>query len=65
MKAPISKDPRGPMRIIKSVQDAPECKLVTFDCGHVGQMASHFSFKVGSMCRCFACRCEALAETTS
>lgn len=54
-------DPRGIMRRITAVEWSAEGNSVTFDCGHVGRMAAHFSFRVGSECRCFACGEEARA----
>ena len=54
-------DPRGIMRKIVSVRDGTDAQLVAFDCGHAGQMAWQFTFKVGAECRCFRCGEEARA----
>ena len=53
------RDPRGPIRTIKSVEFTPQANLITYEeCDHVGQGNATMSFKVGSQSRCFACRGE-------
>jgi hypothetical protein len=61
-----SPDPRGPVRTIIAVECpithhadgriSKDNTLLTFSCGHVGTFANHFTYKVGSEARCFACR---------
>lgn len=54
-------DPRGPSRKITAVDEnrvgntfGPT--LVTKDCGHTGEYANHFTYKVGASLHCFDCR---------
>lgn len=56
-------DPRGIVRTITKVEEDPHGAptLVTRDCGHVGEMASHFHYKVGSQQHCYQCGVEARA----
>lgn len=49
-------DPRGPLRKIVSVKESAGLTLIMKDCGHVGEHANHFTYKVGASIHCFACR---------
>jgi hypothetical protein len=48
-------DPRGPLRTVVKVEPTPKITRITFDCGHVGQFAQHFTYRVGSQMRCIRC----------
>jgi hypothetical protein len=54
-------DPRGPLVTVVEVQgfDAEGWRLLKKSCGHVGQHASHFHYKVGEPIRCMSCKKEA------
>jgi hypothetical protein len=54
-------DPRGPSRKIVAVDrnvvdNVVGPTLITKDCGHTGEYANHFTYKVGASLHCFACR---------
>lgn len=51
----MSTDPRGPERTIAKVDTANGKALITLDCGHIRELASHFSYRTGDRCRCFPC----------
>jgi len=51
----MNKDPRGPNREIRKVEERADITLLTLDCGHVAQCVSHFHYKIGNQHRCYAC----------
>lgn len=53
----MSKDPRGPLRIITQVEEDPNGGVtkITLDCGHVQDRNQIYTYKVGHPDRCFAC----------
>ena len=60
----MSIDPRGPMRTVVSVEGEASVTLVTLSCGHVGNFATHFHYKVGSATHCIECRRDDETRTT-
>jgi hypothetical protein len=49
-------DPRGPRRVIVSVQEGSGPTLITKSCGHTSEYANHFTYKVGAPIHCYGCR---------
>ncbi len=57
MNSHQDKDPRGPLRTIKTVTASSSCTLVTYvECDHTGEMNQIYSYRVGDSSRCFKCR---------
>ena len=50
------RDSSGPKRTVLLVNPQSEATYLTFDCGHVGSFAQHFSYKTGEAMSCFSCR---------
>ena len=55
-------DPRGIMRTIVAVDRGTGPTLITMSCGHVGEFANHFTYKIGTEIRCFRCGQQARGE---
>lgn len=54
--AAMSPDPRGPLRRVTTVGLTDRTNhMVTLECGHVPNLAPHFTYKVGSYLHCFQC----------
>lgn len=49
-------DPRGPVRRIVAIKEGDGPTLITADCGHTGEYANHFTYKIGASIHCFDCR---------
>lgn len=48
-------DPRGILRTVAKVEEPNGQAFVTFCCGHRGQFAPHFHYRIGDEMRCFRC----------
>ncbi len=49
-------DPRGPERLIVSVEPGTSATLVTLDCGHMNEWNQTMSYRVGDRGRCLKCQ---------